>query len=1090
MRTLTTAQSQVVTNQVRRTAARFRCRDAVPPTTIAAGSSGVSVPATLNVASAAAFAYQGTGICAMATAGKYGVFTWTGKTSTSLTGCTWNTTGNIATTGGTVASTPDYTFLGGANAVAQQNWLMDVSRTENVDSYMATSTIHLARDNYSQSTAPLMTQSVINNGGQALALHRECWIETAVLPMNGIAPVATDWLMVFHGFVDTIDWATDPLTLTASDLCGELQKTQMELAYDYGIWDPGHTLIVGYRAQASGQSAVPPSSNSFAYWFEVTTAGKTQGGIWQPSTAFVNTHLGDIVSPTVADQQGQQRYFRCTTSGTSGTAEPTWPPFGTGAPTVNDNTVVWTELNIDAAVTTSSSPQAVPDPLTTWLQYNTPGSTGFGDGTTIAEFGSSTLVWTLRVPNPRVASPGAGSTYTAGQVIYTANGNLSQYWLCVVGGTTTTSSSTSGFPLTPNLGQVITDNTASGGTGSAVTWSAMGTPGGNLAEVVIQQLLNDFNARISMTLAVVPNGSNPNTGFYFGLYRQQQEDVLSAVSALALQVGYDLRMLWNAAIGDFSLTLSYVKRPQTTQLLAASAGATLPVATLNVANTNGYAASGTLTVPTTTGISSITYSGVTATTFTGCSGGTGTLGVAGARVVAVPAVTPATTYAASYYKDIQTLKQDISLIRNRGGLTYTDNSYINGLNNAYDYILSSTPQRKYITDSDPASSAASAYGPLYFAVSEGSTLQTDNPTSALAFLDTIISDLSQPVLNQTVLMKYQPHLQMNDQVQMTANFVHYDTDQIEAVVSMTDTISPKAATTVLGLRGNPTAGFRKYHNKAVAQGNVPVPVIKPQAPATGLAATATFAGGKITFNPPLAPRLNWQYTEVHLSKVSGFVPSPATLATGGVAFAGVFVPQGLTPGAVYYCRLVHRFKRNTGSYTPTPQSKFTTLGQNFSAKMTSAQIFGATPQVQVMKCNTKIFDPGAVYSTSTGAWTPTVAGTYRVNVICTVDFNTGTNQFQFLIKENISGNYIASSLINGSLGATGANAPPAATLSLDITISAANITAGNNYTVVGNFINKGGVVPTSCQFSPEVDNAAINVASPGCQFSATQLLSA
>ncbi len=71
--------------------------------------------------------------------------------------------------------------------------------------------------------------------------------------------------------------------------------------------------------------------------------------------------------------------------------------------------------------------------------------------------------------------------------------------------------------------------------------------------------------------------------------------------------------------------------------LATVAGV-LPLATITVASTTGFPSSGTCTVISDTGSNVITYTGITATTFTGCSGGSGNL-VAGASVGYVDAQT-------------------------------------------------------------------------------------------------------------------------------------------------------------------------------------------------------------------------------------------------------------------------------------------------------------------------------------------------------------------------------------------------------------------------------------------------------------------
>ncbi len=60
-----------------------------------------------------------------------------------------------------------------------------------------------------------------------------------------------------------------------------------------------------------------------------------------------------------------------------------------------------------------------------------------------------------------------------------------------------------------------------------------------------------------------------------------------------------------------------------TLIAAPSGGTSLPQATINVADTTSFAASGTVLVVTGAGIQTVTYTGKTGTTFTGCTGGTG-----------------------------------------------------------------------------------------------------------------------------------------------------------------------------------------------------------------------------------------------------------------------------------------------------------------------------------------------------------------------------------------------------------------------------------------------------------------------------------
>lgn len=62
-----------------------------------------------------------------------------------------------------------------------------------------------------------------------------------------------------------------------------------------------------------------------------------------------------------------------------------------------------------------------------------------------------------------------------------------------------------------------------------------------------------------------------------------------------------------------------------TTITPASNGTALPTGTINVVSTVGFPSAGTILVTTTAGAQTVTYTGITGTTFTGCTGGTGTM---------------------------------------------------------------------------------------------------------------------------------------------------------------------------------------------------------------------------------------------------------------------------------------------------------------------------------------------------------------------------------------------------------------------------------------------------------------------------------
>ena len=66
-----------------------------------------------------------------------------------------------------------------------------------------------------------------------------------------------------------------------------------------------------------------------------------------------------------------------------------------------------------------------------------------------------------------------------------------------------------------------------------------------------------------------------------------------------------------------------------TTIASGSNGANLPQATINVATTTNFSPVGSLLVQTSAGFEEVNYTGITATTFTGCSGGAGTMSTGG-----------------------------------------------------------------------------------------------------------------------------------------------------------------------------------------------------------------------------------------------------------------------------------------------------------------------------------------------------------------------------------------------------------------------------------------------------------------------------
>ncbi|MEA3432061.1 MAG: hypothetical protein U9R01_05215 [candidate division WOR-3 bacterium] len=102
------------------------------------------------------------------------------------------------------------------------------------------------------------------------------------------------------------------------------------IGWDYGT---GGAILVGIRD--TGDNGCPVASYDKATGTEGTTGDYMDDDSteWAASTAY---SLGDYVRPTTANGY----VYKCTTAGTSGAAEPTWPT--TIGQTVTDGSVVWT----------------------------------------------------------------------------------------------------------------------------------------------------------------------------------------------------------------------------------------------------------------------------------------------------------------------------------------------------------------------------------------------------------------------------------------------------------------------------------------------------------------------------------------------------------------------------------------------------------------------------------------------------------------------------------------------------------------------------------------------------------------------------
>lgn len=102
----------------------------------------------------------------------------------------------------------------------------------------------------------------------------------------------------------------------------------------------------------TADSQCPGSQCSLATGF-IGITDEGGGSKWNPSTAYVSGTSASLVVANVDNGH----YYRCTTSGTSGTTEPIWP---TNGGTVSDGGAVWTDKGARPSVTISGTTITAP----------------------------------------------------------------------------------------------------------------------------------------------------------------------------------------------------------------------------------------------------------------------------------------------------------------------------------------------------------------------------------------------------------------------------------------------------------------------------------------------------------------------------------------------------------------------------------------------------------------------------------------------------------------------------------------------------------------------------------------------------------
>ena len=304
------------------------------------------------------------------------------------------------------------------------------------------------------------------------------------------------------------------------------------------------------------------------------------------------------------------------------------------------------------------------------------------------------------------------------------------------------------------------------------------------------------------------------------------------------------------------------------------------------------------------------------------------------------ASSPLRTFAPSQYADVSTLSLGIEDVRNVMRVIYGDSADLGS--------DGKTPKRKYVQVSDGAS--ISAYGRRFMEIAEEATSQIDTTAEASALASAAISDLSTPYASLEVDAFFFPWAQVGDLYRFSANYVHFDADQDLAVVGVAHDAQlgedgEQSFRTTLTCRGKPSGGRDRWLQWDSRPGVAPSHSLQDSSGGGTLSvvdAAGVAGGARFRISEKLSRLAKFDGVEIHISDVSGFTPSAATLATLGKSES--LEVQNLVPGRTYHARAVPR-QLNAGRVVqgqPSAQVSFT-AGYAAPRLLQPGVDYGATP---------------------------------------------------------------------------------------------------------------------------------------------------
>jgi len=192
------------------------------------------------------------------------------------------------------------------NLAHSQDLVLSADVSDDIDQPGATATVSVVREVDSWSLAHDVQSSPLNlltgSYSALVDLNARILIDTAVIP-QGMTPNDWDWVPLFDGFISSVDWGADQITIQAGDKIGPLFETfiareplQIQAIDDSGA---GNTVVITtvtiHGLSAGDQIKIYDTTNYNGRWTvaeilatdQFRTVQATAGGVASETSGFV-----------------------------------------------------------------------------------------------------------------------------------------------------------------------------------------------------------------------------------------------------------------------------------------------------------------------------------------------------------------------------------------------------------------------------------------------------------------------------------------------------------------------------------------------------------------------------------------------------------------------------------------------------------------------------------------------------------------------------------------------------------------------------------------------------------------------------------